>query len=134
MQSEPRLTGNQQAVLDALLQAGTPQSAYALLERVAASGMRAPLQVYRALDKLIAFGLVHRLESLNAFVVCPHPQDHQHKPVAFAICTQCGRVAEFLETSVDQGLQRWSQGHAFRAEQVTVEMRGLCGTCTGASP
>ncbi|MHB1101745.1 MAG: Fur family transcriptional regulator [Devosia sp.] len=123
------LTANQKLVLDALKEVGTPLSAYALLERLAGHGIRAPLQVYRALDKLIQFGFVHRLESLNAFVVCSRREECIHRPAAFAICTQCGRVAEFLETEVDQGLARWSKGHAFKAERVTVEMRGVCGTC-----
>ena len=50
------LTANQKLVLDALKEVGTPLSAYALLERLSRHGIRAPLQVYRALDKLIQFG------------------------------------------------------------------------------
>jgi len=132
MPAEPMLTANQKLVLDALKEADTPLSAYGLLERLTGDGIRAPLQVYRALDKLILLGFVHRLESLNAFVVCSHREQCHHRPAAFAICTQCGRVAEFLETAVDRGLARWSKGHAFRAERVTVEMRGVCGSCAEA--
>jgi Fur family zinc uptake transcriptional regulator len=131
MQAERKLTANQKVVLDTLVMMGTPLGAYGLLERVAVHGIRAPLQVYRALDKLIEYGFVHRLESLNAFVVCSHRDAKHHQPAAFAICTKCGQVAEFLETSVGRGLERWSKGHAFKAECVTVEMRGLCGDCAG---
>ena len=54
------------------------------------AGLRAPLQVYRALDKLVETGLVHRLESLNAFVACAHKHCHDDCASAFAICEKCG--------------------------------------------
>ncbi|MCS6758506.1 MAG: transcriptional repressor, partial [Candidatus Devosia euplotis] len=58
------LTRNQGLVLGALAHADTPLSAYQLLDALRADGLRAPLQVYRALDKLVERGLAHRLESL----------------------------------------------------------------------
>lgn len=125
------LTSNQQKVLEALQEAGAPLSAYSILERLQESSIRAPLQVYRALDKLIDRGLVHRLESLNAFIVCDHRCDHSRHPVAFAICDACGGVEEFADASVEKGLSRWSKGRAFQAKRVTVELRGLCESCNG---
>ncbi|MCC2690339.1 MAG: zur, partial [Rhizobiaceae bacterium] len=63
-----KLTRNQQLVLARLEAASGPVSAYGLLDQLRDDGFRAPLQVYRALEGLIKGGLVHRLESLNAFV------------------------------------------------------------------
>ena len=134
MYVQPELTPNQLLVFSALGDAAAPLSAYTILERVQGKRIKAPLQVYRALDKLIDFGLVHRLESLNAFVVCDHHGDHTQHPVAFAICDACGLVAEFVDSSVQEGLTRWTKGHAFRPpKRVTVEIRGLCETCDGAA-
>ena len=133
MHVEPVLTANQQLVFKALGEAAAPLSAYTILERLQGKGIKAPLQVYRALEKLIDFGLVHRLESLNAFVVCDHHGDHTQNPVAFAICDACGLVSEFVDLSVQEGLNRWTTGHAFRPKRVTVELRGLCESCDGAS-
>lgn len=127
------LTANQQKVLQALQTAGAPLSAYGILEQLQESSIRAPLQVYRALEKLVDRGLVHRLESLNAFIVCEHQGDHSRFPVAFAICDSCGGVEEFVDSSVEKGLSRWSRGHAFRAKRVTVELRGLCESCNEVS-
>ena len=62
------LTRNQTMVMAALTKSQAPMSAYAILNQLREHGFRAPLQVYRALDKLGELGLVHRLESLNAFV------------------------------------------------------------------
>lgn len=130
---EPVLTSSQELVFQTLQKSSSPLSAYAILDRLQGNGIRAPLQVYRALEKLIDFGLVHRLESLNAFIVCEHHGDHSQHPVAFAICDACGLVAEFVDSSVERGLTRWSKGHAFRPKRVTVELRGLCESCDGAT-
>src|SRR5262249_46344853 len=48
-----------------------PLGAYEIMDEVARSGPRpAPITVYRALDFLRLNGLVHRIESRNAFVAC----------------------------------------------------------------
>ncbi len=130
---EQGLTPNQKLVFATLQAAKVPLSAYGILERLQESSIRAPLQVYRALEKLVGFGLVHRLESLNAFIVCDHQGNHACQPVAFAICEVCGIVAEFVDPSVEAGLANWSRGHAFQPRRVTVELRGLCENCTEAS-
>ena len=88
------LTKNQTLVLDVLAASETPLSAYAILDVLRDDGLRAPLQVYRALESLMAFGSVHRLESLNAFVACSHPKCSTHSNVAFTICEKCNNVLE----------------------------------------
>lgn len=119
-------------VFKALSEVEGPVSAYTLLARLKGSGLRAPLQVYRALDKLIAYGLVHRIESLKAFIACTHPADLKNGVVAFAICDTCGQVTEFPEEAVEKRLKRWSKDHAFKPGKITVEMRGLCENCQKA--
>lgn len=128
MQHEPVLTPNQQLVWNALLAAGTPLGAYALLERLQGGKLKAPLQIYRALDKLVDLGLVHRVESLNAFVACAHRHEADG-PTAFAICDTCGQVQEFTDPGIGRGLSRWSKQKAFKLAKVTVELRGLCNDC-----
>ncbi|MGO7302192.1 transcriptional repressor, partial [Rhizobium ruizarguesonis] len=72
-------------------------------------GFRAPLQLYRALDKLLEYGFVHRLESINSFFACAHPGDdcHSHGIFAFAICESCGQVMEFHDYEGDHRLMEW---------------------------
>lgn len=125
----PELTKHQSLVLNALAQEANPVSAYALLDHLRSDGLRAPQQVYRALDKLIEYGLVHRLETLNSFVACAHPHDHEHGPVVFAICDQCGHVDEFSDPAIERRLKAWSKESAFRMSTATVEMHGTCGRC-----
>lgn len=127
----PDLTKNQTLVLDALTRVEGPASAYLLLDRLREHGFRAPLQVYRALEKLIDYGLVHRLESLNSFVACAHPHEHAHGHglVAFAICENCGQVDEFSDATVEKRLKGWASDHSFKLAKTTIEMRGTCANC-----
>jgi Fur family zinc uptake transcriptional regulator len=120
--------------MEALQRAKAPASAYMLLEQLREHGLRAPLQVYRALAKLVDEGMVHRLDSLNAFVACAHPHDgaHDHGRLVFAICKQCGTVEEFADGAIGKRLTSWAAEHAFKIEETTLEVRGLCVRCRAA--
>ncbi len=130
-----QLTKNQDLVLGALKRSEAPLSAYVILDKLRDHGFRAPLQVYRALEKLIEMGLVHRLESLNAFVACAHSGEgccSHHGTVAFAICNACGHVMEFHDHTVEHRLSDWARGKGFKQEKTTIEIRGLCASCAAA--
>ena len=89
-----RLTPMRRRVLEILAASHKPLGAYEIMDQVARSGPRpAPITVYRALDFLRLNGLVHRIESRNAFVACGrnHGSDAL---VAFLICERCGAVGE----------------------------------------
>lgn len=124
-----KLTKNQALVFETLADAKGPLGAYGILEKLRDHGFRAPLQVYRALDKLVERGLVHRLESLNAFVACRHPDPDTHETIAFAICETCGTVAELAGSDVDKPLRDIARRHAFELHSTIVELRGLCRDC-----
>ena len=127
----PALTRHQSLVLSALAREEGPASAYTLLAHLQAEGLRAPQQVYRALDKLIEYGLVHRVETMNSFVACAHPHDHQHGLVVFAICDRCGHVDEFSDAVIERRLNGWSKDNGFRMSATTVELHGQCARCDG---
>jgi Fur family zinc uptake transcriptional regulator len=87
----------------------------------------APQTVYRSLDRLIAEGQAHRLESVNAFVACAHPN---HRGVAiFAICDECSAVTEFNETDAVNSLGALAKKAKFDVRQMTLELRGRCKFC-----
>lgn len=129
----PELTKNQALVFGSLSQAGGPLTAYAILDQLRDSGFRAPLQVYRALDKLVEYGMVHRLESLNAFVACAHKGCTGHGAVAFAICEECGDVREFSPDRAIALLKEWTETEGFRLTRTTIELRGICRQCSAAN-
>ncbi|MFC4297247.1 Fur family transcriptional regulator [Castellaniella hirudinis] len=124
MNRHAKLTGNQRRILQALSRADSPLGAYALLERVGLSG---PAQVYRALDKLMALGLVRRLESLNAYV--RSSERDASRPTAFAICDQCGHIDQLVDGSLAQCLQRLANGRAFEFRRAVIEVHGKCSAC-----
>ena len=123
------LTKNQALVMGALSGSDGPLSAYTILDRLRDEGFRAPLQVYRALDKLVEFGLVHRLESLNAFVACRHPGCEGHETIAFMICDTCGQVSEITDKMLAKRLKHLAAEAGFALKKSTVELRGICATC-----
>ena len=80
MHKEHTLTKNQQIIFDLIDKSPEPMKAYSILFNVQKKGIKAPLQVYRALDKLVEIGKIHKIESRNAFIACllytsPSPRD-----------------------------------------------------------
>jgi Fur family zinc uptake transcriptional regulator len=127
--SPPVLTKNQNLVFGALSHAEGPLSAYAILDQLRDDGFRAPLQVYRALDKLIELGLIHRLESLNSFVACQHPECEDRESMVFAICETCGKVSELADDHLEKQLKLLAKRDGFSVKTCTIELRGNCHGC-----
>ena len=123
-----RLTGRRRRVLELVWRSHRAVKAYDLLEQMARDepGVKPPT-VYRALDFLIAQGLVHRIESLNAFVGCSRPgQTHREQ---FLICDDCGTVQEVEVPEVGRSLTKAASGAGFQPEHQTVEVHGHCDSC-----
>jgi Fur family zinc uptake transcriptional regulator len=92
-------------------------------------GRVAPPTVYRALDFLQAQGLVHRVESLNAFKGCEQPEaPHQ---AHLLICRRCGLAAEVADDGLDGAIAALARRSTFEVEAETVELTGLCADCRG---
>ena len=121
------LTRNQAEVLGCLNAAGRPLTAYEILDRLKSRGITAPTTVYRALDRLIEIGSVHRVESANAFAPCRHgARAHE---AAFILCGECGRT---IESDLDQSLaelKRRAAKAGFEVDHVMVELIGRCTAC-----
>lgn len=123
-----RLTAQRRRVLELVWRAHTPVGAYALLERLREDGVAAqPPTVYRALDFLVENGLVHRIESLNAFVGCARP-DKAHV-AQFLICSQCRATAELDEATIQGAIAEGAAAAGFSVLRATVEIAGLCPNC-----
>lgn len=130
MQHATELTEQQKLVFATLSKQNGPVTAYVLLDKLRSRGLRAPTQIYRVLEKLIACGLVHKLESLNAFVACAHPHaPHAHGLIAFAICDCCGKASEFSDKAIEKRLKGWAGDHGFQPGISLLEMHGTCAQC-----
>lgn len=133
------LNDNDRSVLDALGHAPKPLSAYDILDRARSEALKAPVQVYRALQKLEGRGLVHRIEALNAFVACSEHSDScaggEHRHAAhrpgFVICRDCGAVREFEDERVAE-IADSAAGPGFAVDLVSLEIYGRCPACLAA--
>ena len=120
-------------VLQALLSSHRPLGAYELIDELARSLPRpAPITVYRALDFLMENGLVHRIESRNAFLACAHDHDAA-ATVAFLICERCGLVGEIAAAAAAQSLNAAARVNGFAPKLSVVEITGTCAHCQAAA-
>ncbi|MCW5751570.1 MAG: transcriptional repressor [Alphaproteobacteria bacterium] len=124
-----RLTEQRRRVLELVWQSHRPIGAYEILDQLTdGSGRRAaPPTVYRALDFLLAHGLIHRVESRNAFIGCSHPGTEH--VVEIMLCTDCGRAAEIDDQRIDRAVRAAAAEIGFRIERQTIEIDGRCGHC-----
>jgi Fur family zinc uptake transcriptional regulator len=123
------MTRNQKLVFEAVESAGVPQSAYDLLGKLRPHGIRAPLQIYRALEQLVKRGLVHKLESISAFVACQHPAGEGSAATVFLICDSCGCVRERTDACVSGDLRKLAGSDGFSVAHSSIELHGHCGKC-----
>lgn len=131
MPTRPTRTSHPDRVYAFLAAQERPQTAYQILDALRSEGVSAPMTVYRALEKLVADGRVHRLESLNAYVAC-HDPSHAG-PAAFAICNDCGVVSEEVDGTLARDVSLVAGRLDFEAERSVIEIRGRCGACRDAA-
>lgn len=129
-----KLTKNQTLVLSVLEESSIPLSAYTILERLGEHGLRAPPQVYRALDKLLDLGLAHKLASMNSFLACQHTQCGSHQVTSFAICDGCEQVSEIINTEFERQLNSLAKDVGLQPTRSTIEIHGLCDQCSSSNP
>ncbi len=128
-----KLTKVRRRALELIWQSHRPLGAYQLLAKLAEEGFNsAPPTVYRALDFLISAGLIHKVESMNAYLGCAHA-DKAHKGY-FLICDQCHNVMEFDYQDIHSALIEKAQSHGFSLRAETIELTGLCEACQTSDP
>ena len=123
-----RLTPLRRRVLELVWESHRAVKAYDLLAALGDEGRAAkPPTVYRTLEFLMEHGLVHRIDSLNAFVGCPQP-DEGHS-AQFLICGDCGEVSEMNAASIDRAVAAQAAGSGFALSRTIVELHGKCPQC-----
>ena len=123
-----KLTPIRRRVLELIWQSHRPAGAYDLLAQMGGEGQKvAPPTVYRALDFLVDQGLVHRVESLNAFIGCTEP-GHAVQQDIF-ICKSCGTAIEINDPELSARIQADAKALDFQVERQTIEVVGLCRDC-----
>ena len=129
MEKQQYLTKNQQIVLDLVEKSSEPLKAYSILFNVQKKGLKAPLQVYRALDKLVEIGKIHKIESRNAFVACKNSNCVVSNATAFSICESCEKVTEINNSKLSKYLANFQDNSGMKYSKYNLEFFGLCKKC-----
>ena len=130
MERGARLTKIRSRVLEIIWVSHRPIGAYSLLKVLKKEKAgAAPPTIYRALEFLLTLGLIHRIESQNAYVGCPNPDPKDQHKGMFLICKDCGNAVELEETKIDRLLQVSASNQGFFIESRMVEVAGLCHQC-----
>lgn len=123
-----RWTEPRRRTFELLVETGGAVKAYDLVARYGPGRRPAkPATVYRALDFLIDLGLVHKVETRNAFIACRWPDAVRHS-ANFLICEVCGRADE-LDLGMSEPLEAIAQRLGFRLRRVVIEAGGVCAAC-----
>jgi Fur family transcriptional regulator, zinc uptake regulator len=125
-----QLTPIRYQVLELVWDSHKAVKAYDLLDKIKPLQPAAkPATIYRALDFLLEQGLIHRIESLNAFVGCGH-SGHPHEQLML-ICKQCHEIQERPATEVMRALADETQQAGFTVHSRAIEIHGICAKCAG---
>ena len=128
-QHAQRLTVPRRQVLEVLAASHKPLGAYEIIDRIARKKARpAPITIYRALEFLMKHGLVHRIESRNAYLACTHNHD-SGALVAFLMCDTCGAAGEASTDAMTQVLAAAAKKAGFRPTMSVIEITGTCAHC-----
>ena len=132
MPKRPKRTTHADRVLNHMKRKNRPLSAYEILEDLRSEGVNASTTVYRALEKLLNVGLVHRIESLNAWMVCCG--SHKEEIPVFEICDTCGSVREHFDAAFSRSIATLSERTGFSPNHSIIEIHGRCDDCNLSTP
>jgi Fur family zinc uptake transcriptional regulator len=129
MQKENNLSKNQKIIFDIIHNSPEPLKAYSILFNVQKKGIKAPLQVYRALDKLVEIGKIHKVESRNAFIACKSSSCEISQATAFSICNKCENVSEINNPKLSKYLTNFEDDTGIQYNKYNLEFFGVCKKC-----
>lgn len=115
-------------VLELIWQGHKPCKAYDLLGELQKEDTSAkPATIYRALDFLQEHGLVHRVNSLNAYIGCAAPD--QETPYFLFVCSSCDNVQEKEYSHYQEFFDKIFKDENFNCTNKTFEIEGICQNC-----
>lgn len=129
-----RLTERRRRVLEIVAGGHAAIGAYEIINRLSneQGHAAAPISVYRALEFLLRHGLIHRVESLNAYFACPSAGGLH--AAQFLICRRCRTVAEIKSPEIEEAIAAGAESAGFAVTSPVVEIGGLCSSCLAADP
>jgi len=128
-----RFTDPRRYVLQILNQSNIAMTAYEILNALGQYlDNPKPPTAYRAIDFWVEHGFIHRIESLNAYILCK--AGHVHDGSQFMICDDCGKVEEAHLCTLPDGLATKATNQKFNVHHCSVELHGQCCKCSATAP
>ncbi len=123
-----KLTPLRNEVLEILAKQNNPLTAYEILDLLKESNPKAQvMSVYRILEFLQNHHLIHRIENLNAFMLCNHLSEHHISQ--WLICEDCGNVEEYTDNEFSHAIDKITTDNGFAVTAETIELKGVCLNC-----
>lgn len=128
-EKQQKLTKTREKVLRLIWDSHRPVGAYSIMDGLAEGEQKriAPPTVYRALDFLLELGLIHRINSLNAYIGCQDPSHEHH--CYFLICTSCNLAIEVDPEGFQGAIGKLQKHSGFHIHQQNMELSGMCQHC-----
>jgi Fur family zinc uptake transcriptional regulator len=128
-----RFTPVRQQVFTLMAEQKGAISAYDLLEKLQAFDSKAkPPTIYRALEFLLENHFIHRIESLNAYLMCCH-LGCEH-PMQLLICDMCQQIIELSDPNIDEAFSLKASQFGFKITNKVLEAHGVCDSCFYKQP
>ena len=127
------LTNKRRKIFDIVIKSAKPISAYDIVSEFQETyDEQIPvMSVYRILNFLIDNGLVHKLDSINQYIVCEHLDcEHEHLNTQFLICNDCNSTEEIMiRDELHQQLTNDIDQTGFKLKELKFELHGICANC-----
>lgn len=122
------LTPLRQKILEIIFRDHGAIKAYDILDELRKEGFSdKPPTVYRVLDFLLQNQIVHKLSSINSYIICSHLT--KHKDCYFLICNKCETVVECCNKYLSKIIDKTANDNKFNVEKTIVEISGICKSC-----
>ena len=126
---QQQLSHNQKLVHKLLKSSKKPLKAYTILFEIQKTGIKSPTQVYRALDKLIEIGKVHKIESKNSYVACKNTNCLNNSSTTFLICNSCEKITEIEDETMSEQFSNICTKFNSKYSEHNLEIFGTCLSC-----
>ena len=121
-----RFTKPRQQVLEIIIKQNSSLKAYDVLKLLSVEKDVKPPTIYRAIDFWSKHGFIHRVESLNSYIVCDI--DHTHEGTQILVCDECGVIKEANLSNLNI-TKKIKEKNSFSVTKWSVEAHGICINC-----
>ena len=115
-------------VIDILEESTKPLNAYEIHHTVNLESKINISTIYRVLDKFFESGIIHKIEKLNAYIVCSKPKQSCKCHHLF-VCNLCNKVIEFIDHSICKIQDQLALKNNFKTNSHWLEMIWVCNQC-----